>query len=154
MPIINAKRSRPHQTVRLAVHIKTMGRDLRSTLAGGFFFTSNRNMARRFRDKQSEWHSENSPQWLKELERLGPERVRQYLAPYTQQGPRAAIPIGQVRDVTKGYVLDWLACQDKRKVNWPKWGVIIGGTALTVSAIALVSNNWSAIVSFITAHAK
>jgi hypothetical protein len=108
-------------------------------------------MARRFRDKQSEWRSENSPQWLKELERLGPERVRQYLAPYTQQGPRAAIPIGTARDVTKGYVVDWLAWQDRRKVNWSKWGVIIGGI---LSATALVSSNWSAIVAFVTAFIK
>lgn len=102
-------------------------------------------IARRFRDEQSEWHTDNSPRWLKELERLGPEKVRQYLEPYAQQGPRAAIPIGNERDVTKGYVLDWLAWQDKHKVNWSMWGVIIGGTALIVAVTALVSNNWSAI---------
>jgi hypothetical protein len=108
-------------------------------------------MARRFRDEQSDWRSENSPRWLKELERLGPEKVQQYLAPYTQQGPRAAIPIGNERDVTKGYVQDWLAWQDSRKVNWRKWGVIIG---IIFGAITLITNNWSAIVAVITAFIK
>src|SRR5262245_12913222 len=75
---------------------------------------------RRFRDEQSDWHCEDSPRWLAELERLGPERVRQYLAPYTQQGPRAAFPIGKENSVTKGYVSDWLAWKEGRNVNWGK----------------------------------
>ena len=101
---------------------------------------------RRFRDEQSEWHSENSPRWLTELERLGPERVRQHLTSYTRQGPRAAIPVGKENSVTKGYVLDWLAWNDSRKVDWDKWRFLLAVAVASCGFVGWVK--WSDIVSF------
>jgi hypothetical protein len=98
---------------------------------------------RRFQDEQSIWSCADSPRWLKEFERLGPEKVRQCLVPFARQGERAAIPIGKVNDVTKGYVTDWLAWNDSRKVDWGKWGFWLGVAVAVFGLVGWVITNWS-----------
>ena len=103
--------------------------------------------------EQSQWHCADSQRWLEELERLGPEKVRHALA--GPGGPPAAIDVGTVKNMTKGFAQDWLAWKDQKKseeeaalrrrqFRWQRWGIILATAAAAVSVIKWVGeDNWA-----------
>jgi hypothetical protein len=93
--------------------------------------------------EQSLWHCAESQRWLEELERLGTEKVRQILT--GPGGAPAAISVGSMKNMTKGFAQDWLAWKDQKKskdeaalrrrqFRWQRWDIILatGGAAVTV----------------------
>src|ERR1700731_1287684 len=95
----------------------------------------------RFPYEQSEWRSPEAERWLKALELMGPENVRTILTgAYRDTGSRAAVGIGSVLDVTKGFAQEWLAWHDHQKaareaafrhsqIFWTRWAALAASVA-------------------------
>ena len=72
----------------------------------------------RFPYEKSRWTSnaEEARRWYEELERMTTEDVRAHLARYNS-GSRGTVTIGAEPNMTKGFVEEWLAWQERRKAQ-------------------------------------
>jgi hypothetical protein len=111
-------------------------------------------MTSRFPYEKSEWHSAESERWLEALERYGTENVRSVLTgAYGGVGSRAAISIGTVMDIPKGFAQEWLAWHDHQKaereaafriaqVFWTRWAALAASLAALAAAIGWFLTAW------------
>ncbi len=100
----------------------------------------------RFPYKQCPWtHKGKGERWLQALERTGVENVRARLA-HTMSGSAGSIAIGTETSITIGFVQEWLAWHDARKlaqetrfrraqVWWTRWAAIAASIAAGAAAI-------------------
>src|SRR5262249_57354690 len=87
---------------------------------------------------------------LDALERQGPENVRATLSgAYRNAGSGAAVSVGSVTTMTKGFAQEWLAWHDRRKVEreaafrnnqifWTRWAAL----AASIAAAGAAAIGW------------
>jgi hypothetical protein len=101
---------------------------------------------RRFPFERSTWerNPETKQRWFEALESIGPENVRVVLA-FDVHGSGAAVGIG-TEIITKGFAQEWLAWQDRQKLQqeadfrynqiyWIRWAAIAASVAAGASVI-------------------
>jgi hypothetical protein len=105
-----------------------------------------RRIRERFPYEQCPWtHKGKGERWLQALERTGVENVRARLA-HTMSGSAGSIAIGTETSITIGFVQEWLAWHDARKlaqearfrraqVWWTRWAAIAASIAAGSAAI-------------------
>jgi hypothetical protein len=102
----------------------------------------------RFPYEQSSWSNDvlEKRRWYEALERMSPADVRSFLAG-SKAGSHGSVPIGSERNITRGFVEEWLAWHDRQETKGEntfrsttiftsRWAVI---AATVIAAAAVVS---------------
>jgi hypothetical protein len=98
----------------------------------------------RFPYEQSSWSNDvqEKRRWYDALERMSPPDVRALLAE-SKAGSHGSVPIGSERNITRGFVEEWLAWHDRQKTKREDF----------FRATTIFTNRWAAIAATMIAAA-
>ena len=108
----------------------------------------------RFPYEKSSWYpgSDQAKAWYEALERVGPSAVRARLA-QERTGSAAAISIGTIMMMTKGFAEEWLDWRDQqaaerearfrsRQIFWTRFAALAASVAASAAAIGWAITIW------------